>query len=47
MKDRKNKEMLGEGDNYILVPHVGMQFTYEEDAHGFYNEYARRMRFSI
>jgi len=39
--------MSSEGDNCILVPHIGMQFTLEENARGFYNEYARRMGFSI
>lgn len=47
MEGRENEEISSKGDNCISMPHIGIQFTLEEDAHGFYNEYAKRMGFCI
>ncbi|GLT37401.1 hypothetical protein SLA2020_117190 [Shorea laevis] len=44
---KKGRELLDEDDINSWKPHEKMQFSSREDAHGFYNEYAKRMRFSI
>ncbi|GLT29327.1 hypothetical protein SLA2020_042010 [Shorea laevis] len=47
VRARECEEMSGEDDITSWMPHEGMQFPSEKEAHEFYNEYARRVGFSI
>ncbi|GLT63073.1 hypothetical protein SLA2020_356650 [Shorea laevis] len=44
-EDEERGELLGKAGEWM--PYEGMQFPSEDEARGFYNEYARRMGFSI
>ncbi|GKU98073.1 hypothetical protein SLEP1_g11125 [Rubroshorea leprosula] len=45
VKGEERGELLGKAREWM--PYEGMQFPLEDEARGFYNEYARRMGFSI
>ncbi|GLT48891.1 hypothetical protein SLA2020_412660 [Shorea laevis] len=45
VEGKEGGELLGEAGEWM--PHEGMQFPSEDEARGFYNEYAKRMGFSI